>query len=285
HDGAVRREDPASGTSRHRAARDKLGAVAATGASQSSPVLPCGNVHQHRKGRGHYGVLLAWESGAVFDPPPPEPRPPGPAPKALRGCTRDILLGLHHLHTQRIVHTDLKPSNILLAPSEGGGVVLKLADMDDHVGILSSVTGSEIRTTRGTVRYMAPEMFRLAAQWDVEERIGRKLDVWSAGVVVVEMARGVRPLRLIKMDKGRPVETDWLEVTADTRAYAIMDFMLNHGVPVVLDGVLRGFAGLPRCFREIGADRPTAEELLRDPWLADESDGDTGQWWLGDEEL
>ncbi|XP_055339234.1 uncharacterized protein LOC129588860 [Paramacrobiotus metropolitanus] len=201
------------------------------------------------------------------------PTHPAPSPAALRGCTRDLLRGLHYLHTQRIIHTDLKPTNILLTTSEGGRIVVKLADMDDHVGILASVTRSEIRATRGTVRYMSPEMFRLAGHHPGRERVGRKTDVWSAGVVVGEMTRGERPLRFIKMDGERPVPTDYLDVDANTPPFLIMDFVLNHGVPEVVDGVLGGFAGvLRRCFRWNGAERPTAEELLRDPWLAEEHD-------------
>ncbi|KAJ0093217.1 hypothetical protein Patl1_25860 [Pistacia atlantica] len=46
----------------------------------------------------------------------------------VRCFTRDIVRGLHYLHSNLIVHCDIKPDNILLAPGSDGRLIAKIAD-------------------------------------------------------------------------------------------------------------------------------------------------------------
>jgi NIMA (never in mitosis gene a)-related kinase 1/4/5 len=39
-----------------------------------------------------------------------------------------ILLGLHHLHSKKIMHRDLKPENILINKLSGGDDILVIGD-------------------------------------------------------------------------------------------------------------------------------------------------------------
>ncbi|TKW33475.1 hypothetical protein SEVIR_2G238500v4 [Setaria viridis] len=89
--------------------------------------------------------------------------------------------GLAYLHTgcdQKIVHCDVKPENILLA--DGGQV--KIADFG--LAKLMSPEQSELFTTmRGTRGYLAPEWLSNAA-------ISDRADVYSFGMVMLELIHG-----------------------------------------------------------------------------------------------
>jgi serine/threonine protein kinase len=100
--------------------------------------------------------------------------------------TRQILHGLHYLHSHGVVHRDLKGANIL---ADGDGNV-KLADFgaSKHIqGLPLLSENSELcKSIRGSLYWMAPEILK-------REPYGRKVDIWSLGCVVIEMATGTHP--------------------------------------------------------------------------------------------
>ncbi|KAF0931293.1 hypothetical protein E2562_002640 [Oryza meyeriana var. granulata] len=89
--------------------------------------------------------------------------------------------GLAYLHfgcDQRIIHCDVKPENILLA--DGGQV--KIADF----GLAKFLTPEQsglFTTMRGTRGYLAPE-------WLTNTAITDRTDVYSFGMVLLELVRG-----------------------------------------------------------------------------------------------
>lgn len=93
---------------------------------------------------------------------------------------REVLLGLKVMHEQFRIHRDIKSDNILIALD--GSV--KLGDF----GYAAQLTQEhEVRqTVVGTPSWMAPE---LAAGL----RYGVAVDVWSLGIVAIEMALGEPP--------------------------------------------------------------------------------------------
>ena len=113
----------------------------------------------------------------------------GPPPlNAVRRYLGDILKGLVYLHTQKVVHCDLKPHNALL--SNDGSVKLSdfgsslntqqvKADKDKKGGVDEDVT------VRGTAHYMAPEAAR--------NEITSASDIWSLGITVLELLTGNVP--------------------------------------------------------------------------------------------
>lgn len=94
-----------------------------------------------------------------------------------------VLIGLEYLHAQRILHRDIKPGNILL--NEKGAV--KLCDFG-----ISSLYGeadhSLQSTVVGTSRFMSPERLRA-------KPYGRSSDIWSFGLVVLELWKGEIPFK------------------------------------------------------------------------------------------
>lgn len=81
-----------------------------------------------------------------------------------------ILCGLSYLHANNVVHYDIKPENILIRNSNGG-LEVKLADFG-----LASLGKLQDRKIRGTINYMAPELFI------PNEQITPKIDLYSLGV-------------------------------------------------------------------------------------------------------
>lgn len=156
-----------------------------------------------------------------------------------------MVSGLTYLHSQGILHRDLKGANILV---DGNGTV-KLADFGASTRLLHLATQKgEIKSLRGTPAFMAPEVIR-------GEGYGRKSDIWSIGAVAVEMATGTPP---------------WVESKEDlSNPFAIMYRIASSPAPPRLPSELsppaRDFIGL--CLRRRPEDRPVACELLEHPFL------------------
>lgn len=91
-----------------------------------------------------------------------------------------IAQGLDRAHKEKIIHRDVKPSNIII-------------DKDDNVKIvdfgLAKLMGDDLTqtvSTKGTVAYMAPEVIR-GLQSD------HRADLWSLGIILYEMLTGHLP--------------------------------------------------------------------------------------------
>jgi len=85
----------------------------------------------------------------------------------------DIVQGVQHMHANRLVHLDIKPDNILV----GYDSSLKLTDFG-----ISTIMGSNIRTTEGDNVYMAPEL--------LDEQLSPAADIFSVGITLYEVVTG-----------------------------------------------------------------------------------------------
>jgi CheY-like chemotaxis protein len=98
----------------------------------------------------------------------------------------DILLriaeALAEIHSAGLVHFDMKPSNVMLAPK--GRVVL----MDFGLARAESAV-ERLRTLQGTPTYMAPEVIRAA----VDPRLAFLVDAYALGVLAFELFTGTAP--------------------------------------------------------------------------------------------
>lgn len=96
---------------------------------------------------------------------------------------REIASALGYIHSQGIIHRDIKASNVLL--SEDGGCYLTdfgIARITTDTTNLTS-TGNVL----GTVDYVAPELFELDRRADIRS------DLYSLGVLLFEMVTGRLP--------------------------------------------------------------------------------------------
>ncbi|CAL8082155.1 unnamed protein product [Orchesella dallaii] len=103
-------------------------------------------------------------------------RYPGGLPSTkVKDIVFQVLCGVDFLHSQRIVHMDLKPPNLLI--SEAGQV--KLADFG-----LAKVYdfGRRLTDKVVTLRYRSPEVL-------LNSSYGSAVDVWSVGCIFAELIR------------------------------------------------------------------------------------------------
>ncbi|KNA12294.1 hypothetical protein SOVF_127260 [Spinacia oleracea] len=137
------------------------------------------------------GSLDGW----IFPRRDKRNRPAGCLPWHLRyGVAIDVAKALSYLHhdcRSRILHLDVKPENILLDDNYRAVV------SDFGLAKLMGRGESRIVTNiRGTMGYLAPE-------WLLENGISAKSDVYSYGLVLLEMIGGRRNMRVIDDSKDR----------------------------------------------------------------------------------
>eukprot|EP00471_Norrisiella_sphaerica_P013841 CAMPEP_0184494602 /NCGR_PEP_ID=MMETSP0113_2-20130426/29103_1 /TAXON_ID=91329 /ORGANISM="Norrisiella sphaerica, Strain BC52" /LENGTH=723 /DNA_ID=CAMNT_0026880419 /DNA_START=594 /DNA_END=2765 /DNA_ORIENTATION=- len=101
----------------------------------------------------------------------------------IKSICKQALLGLKFLQNQRMMHRDIKPANILV--NQKGKV--KLADFG-ILGILPT-SADLAKTMVGTQRYMSPERIKFDGYY-------YNADIWSLGLVAMEMALGQFPLNV-----------------------------------------------------------------------------------------
>lgn len=115
----------------------------------------------------------------------------------------DIARGMEFIHSQGVIHRDLKPENILI-------------DQDFHMKIADFGIACEdsycdfLADDPGTYRWMAPEMIK-------RKSYGRKVDVYSFGLILWEMVAGCIPYE---------------DMTPIQAAFAVVNKNLRPVIPV-----------------------------------------------------
>lgn len=109
---------------------------------------------------------------------------------------QDVLAGLAYLHGYGIIHTDIKPANILRKYAHGHGLdednqylicdfILCGSSSEECVG-KPPVTHKSQKTPPGTPAYMAPEVVRGVTPCE-------KSDTWNVGCTALSLCTGTDP--------------------------------------------------------------------------------------------
>lgn len=166
----------------------------------------------------------------------------GPLPEeCVKVYLRQILLGLQYLHSNGVIHRDLKGQNILL-DSNGKvklcdfGAAKRYEDDCNESGLVTSVKGS--------MPWMAPEVMK-------QSGYGRKADIWSLGCCAIEMISGKLP---------------WDGV--ENQVILMMNMLIysqSPEIPKTASVQAKDF--ISKCLERDPAKRPSASDLLNHPFV------------------
>jgi len=166
----------------------------------------------------------------------------GPIPVDILGkITYSVLAGLVYLYdNHRIIHRDVKPSNILVNSSG----LIKICDF----GVSGVLINSVANTFVGTSHYMSPERI-MGGAYSV------KSDVWSLGITLQELALGRFPF---------PPEGKTLAI------FELLQYIVNEHIPPLSEEKftkdLCDFVA--KCVIKDPKTRPTPAELMNDFFVA-----------------
>ncbi|XP_020985825.2 G-type lectin S-receptor-like serine/threonine-protein kinase At4g03230 [Arachis duranensis] len=166
----------------------------------------------------------------------------------IRGIARGLLY-LHQDSRLRVIHRDLKTSNILLDEE----MQPKFSDF----GLAKIVAGkeSEVNTERvvGTYGYMSPE-------YALEGLFSTKSDIFSFGVVLLEILSGKKNTGFYQSDQFTSLLTYAWRLWTENRMIDLMDMCLSESC-IANQFIKCAHIGL-LCVQDDPADRPTMSTVL-----------------------
>jgi serine/threonine-protein kinase len=106
---------------------------------------------------------------------------------------RQVLHALAAAHAKGIIHRDMKPDNVMIAPEHGNPYMVKILDfgLAKAISDVSGFDGDVSRTGQflGTPFYMAPEQ----APWKGRPEADGRADLYAVAVMLFEVFTGSRP--------------------------------------------------------------------------------------------
>ncbi|XP_054050744.1 interferon-induced, double-stranded RNA-activated protein kinase isoform X1 [Rissa tridactyla] len=95
--------------------------------------------------------------------------------KMAQNIFLQIVKGVKYIHSEGLIHRDLKPQNIFISHEDK----IKIGDF----GLVTSVAYGTLTRNRGTESYMAPEQFG--------DKYGKEVDIYALGLIWFEILSAV----------------------------------------------------------------------------------------------
>lgn len=149
-----------------------------------------------------------------------------------------LINGLEYLHSQGIIHKDIKPGNLLVTNDE----CLKITDLGVAEALDQFARTDECRTGQGSPAFQPPE---IANGQDVFS--GFKVDVWSSGVTLYNITTGKYPY------DGDNIYKLFENISKG-------DYSIPDGVSEMLSDLLKGMLAYDATVRY------TLQQIRQHPW-------------------
>lgn len=154
-----------------------------------------------------------------------------------RNYFQQIITAVSYMHSQNVIHRDLKLENILINLNTS-----QLTIIDFGLSILTKSSSQLLKTKCGTPYYAAPEIFG-QSPYD-----GKPADIWGCGVILYIMLTGVFPF-----------EGSTLQCVADEVTHAHVYYPSQFSEDLI-DLFKHIFIINPK-------NRYTAEDIMKHPWF------------------
>jgi serine/threonine protein kinase len=175
--------------------------------------------------------------------------------KTAKFLFKQIILGIKHIHSKKIVHRDIKLENILI-------------DLNNNIKICDFGIGRILKSEKqllydkcGTPMYMAPEILLSSKTKGYE---GFPVDIWSSGISLYIMLSGTLPFNL------KNNESSSMSDESNNNNIELQYSIINKEpkkVEKISDEARDLLKGL---LNKNPKRRLTIEQILNHPWLMDE---------------
>lgn len=159
------------------------------------------------------------------------------------------ILYLHFASSKTIFHSDLKSANILLDEK----LSAKLSDFGASKYVGLDQTHITSTTVQGTIGYLDPEYYQSG-------KLTEKSDVYSLGVILVELFTGQKPISNARTQEERNIIMYFIKMFNEKHVELIFDTCLEEEAD---KDEIEVFARLAcSCLRYKGEERPTMKEVV-----------------------
>ena len=185
--------------------------------------------------------------------------------KTAKYLFKQIILGIQHIHSHKIVHRDIKLENILIDLNNN----IKICDFG--IGKILTYNKQLLYDKCGTPMYMAPEILLSSKNHGYE---GYPVDIWSAGISLYIMLSGTLPFNLKNNESSSLDESSENNIELQ---YSIINNEPKH-IEKISDEARDLLEGL---LNKNPNKRLTIDQILNHPWLQmDEKKGKNKKYHL-----
>ena len=171
--------------------------------------------------------------------------------KTAKFLFRQIILGIKHIHSKKIVHRDIKLENILI-------------DLNNNIKICDFGIGRILKNEKqmlydkcGTPMYMAPEILLSSKTKGYE---GFPVDIWSSGISLYIMLSGTLPFNLKNKESS--------DMSNESNNNIELQYSIINKEPKKIEKISDEARDLLKgLLNKNPKKRLTIEQILNHPWL------------------
>ena len=169
--------------------------------------------------------------------------------KYIIPIARELLIAIKGMHDIGIIHRDIKCANVYI--TEDGDI--QLGDFG-IVGVLEDNISSKRKTIVGTPHWMPKEIVDVMTGVETEEKpYGTEIDIWSYGCTLYEMASGAPPNHDVAFNEDLSRKLERAPRLRGDKYSSDLKDLVSY------------------CLNQDPHARPTAEMILRHPYIANSS--------------